>query len=121
MALIDQRLDEKAVDEKSLMHWLNNQLRPVVRRMRDVVNARAGGYYAETFGDGAATSFVITHGLGSLDVHVQVYTVSSGADVTEIFWPTIGGNIFRTGVDTLQLDCGFGVPAVDELRVVVRL
>lgn len=121
MALIDQRLDEKAVDEKSLIHWLNNQLRPVVRKMRDVVNARAGGYYAETFGDGVAATYTITHGLGSQDVLVQVYFAATGIDATEAFYGTLGGSIVRTDEDTVTLTSGLGAPAVDELRAVVRL
>jgi hypothetical protein len=61
VALVDQKLDSRAVDEKSLLAWINRQARPVLIKLRDVVNARAGGYYAETFGDGAATVFTFTH------------------------------------------------------------
>lgn len=113
MALIDQRLDEKAVDEKSLIHWLNNQLRPVVRKMRDVVNARAGGYYAETFGDGAATVFVVSHGLGSRDVLAQFYDTATLLDLA----PT---SIERTDVDTITATFG-APPALNGARAVVRL
>lgn len=41
----------------------------------------AVGGYSETFGDGSTTSFVITHGLGTLDVLVQVVEVSTGQTV----------------------------------------
>lgn len=121
MPIIDQRLGEKAVDEGSLMYWINRELRPLVRRLRDVVNARAGGYYAETFGDGIASTYAIAHGLGSRDVLVQVYFDATGVDATEAFYATLGGAIVRTDENTVTLTSGLGAPAVDELRAVVRL
>lgn len=37
--------------------------------------------YAASFGDGAATSYTITHSLGTLDVHVEVFRNSDGVKV----------------------------------------
>jgi hypothetical protein len=38
------------------------------------------GAYAETIGDTVETAFTITHGLGTADVHVQVWDLTSGDD-----------------------------------------
>jgi hypothetical protein len=120
VAIVDQVIGNKALTAENQLETLNREVIPVIRRLREAVNGRAGGYYAETFGDGVATSFTISHGLGTKDVLVQVYTVSSGIDATELFYPTAGGSIVRDGDDTVTLTIAFGVPAVDELRVVVR-
>lgn len=37
--------------------------------------------YSATIGDGTATSYAVTHNLGSLDLHVTVYAVSTGKEV----------------------------------------
>lgn len=38
-------------------------------------------FFAQTFGDGSATQYDITHNLGTTDVQVQVYVVATGASV----------------------------------------
>lgn len=49
--------------------------------LRTDANGRVPLKYAANYGDGAATSFNIDHNLNSLDVIVQVFTVSSGVQV----------------------------------------
>jgi len=67
--------------------------------------------YAQTFGDGTATSIAITHGLSTLDALVQVYEVSTGA--------TIECDVIRNS--TNQVTLGFALaPASNSLRVLVQ-
>jgi hypothetical protein len=67
--------------------------------------------FAQTFGDGVATSLAISHGLSTLDVQVQVYEVATGA--------TVECDVTRNS--TSQVTLGFSVaPATNTLRVVVQ-
>ena len=67
--------------------------------------------YAVSFGDGAATSYTITHNLGTLDVTVEVYTVSGGASV----------ECDITHTSTTQVTLGFvTAPTSNQYRVVVH-
>lgn len=69
----------------------------------------AGGY-ATTFGNGADTTHVITHGLGTDDVVVQLREVATG----EVVWCDI------TVVDDDTVSLEFDeAPATDSLRVLV--
>lgn len=47
----------------------------------DIVPIITGREYATTIGDGTNTGYTIDHGLGSYDVIVQLYEISSGATV----------------------------------------
>lgn len=67
--------------------------------------------YATTIGDNSSTSIAVTHSLGSTDVLVQVFEVSSGA--------SIECDVTRNS--TSQVTLGFTVaPATNSLRVVVH-
>lgn len=67
--------------------------------------------FAGTIGDGVATSIAVNHALGTLDVHVQVYEVATGA--------TIECDVTRG--TTNQVTLGFVLaPAAGALRVVVQ-
>lgn len=66
--------------------------------------------FSETIGDGAETSFVVEHGLGTLDVTVDVFKVSTGA--------TVEPDILRTSVDEVTVEFT-SAPSADEYRVVV--
>lgn len=62
-------------------------------------------------GDGSATSIAVTHSLGTLDVQVQVYEVSTGA--------TVECDVTRNS--TSQVTLGFSVaPTSNQYRVVVQ-
>ena len=66
--------------------------------------------YAQTIGDGAASSFTITHSLGSTDVTVTVFNISTGAE--ELY--------DVTHTSTTQITVAFPfVPASNSYRVVV--
>ncbi len=67
--------------------------------------------YTQTFGDGVSTTFVITHGLGTQDVIVQVYTLVSPYAVQAC-------TIEMTSAT--QVTIIFGVaPAANSMRVVI--
>jgi hypothetical protein len=67
--------------------------------------------FAQTIGDAAATSITVTHGLGTLDVQIQVVEVSSGM--------TVECDVTRGS--TTQCTLGFAVaPALNAYRVLVQ-
>lgn len=66
--------------------------------------------YATTFGDGSAVDYTITHSLGTQDVHVSVYEVSS----TIIVIP----DMEVTGANTITLRFAVA-PTTNQYRVVV--
>lgn len=67
--------------------------------------------YAVTVGDAAATSFAITHSLGTLDVVCQVWLISTGV----LQAPT---SITKNSTNALTVVMG-SAPALNNLRVVV--
>lgn len=67
--------------------------------------------FAQTVGDGSATSFTLSHNLGTLDVQVQVVEVSTGATV----------NCDHTRGSTSQVTVSFAVaPTASQYRVIVQ-
>jgi len=67
--------------------------------------------YAQTFGDGSSTNFTINHGLGTLDVLVEVYVVATGV-IVQLYTATI------VNPDSVTLAFQ-SAPASNSLRVVV--
>ena len=74
-------------------------------------NLGATGKYAATFGDGATTSYVITHSLGTNDVIVGVYYVGSPYQVVQC-------EVQLTSTNTITL-IFTTAPSANSLRVVV--
>lgn len=67
--------------------------------------------FAQSIGDGSASSITITHGLGTLDVQVQVVEVATGA--------TVECDVTRGS--TTQVTLGFAVaPTLNQYRVIVQ-
>jgi hypothetical protein len=64
-----------------------------------------------TVGDGAATSFLVTHGFGTLDVHVELYDNATNE--------TIIADVSRLDVDTITIAGFTAPPPVDSVRVIV--
>jgi hypothetical protein len=78
--------------------------------LRTDANGRVPLKFAQTFGDGAATSYNIDHNLNSLDVIVQVYKVSTGAMIEpDITLSTVNRVILAFTI----------APTSNEFRVVV--
>jgi hypothetical protein len=84
---------------------------------RAITPATLGAYagrirrFPQTFGDGSATSFTITHNLNTEDVHVEVYRTSGNKD-------TILCDVNRTSVNAVQLVFA-AAPAANAFRAVV--
>ena len=66
--------------------------------------------YATSVGDGSATSYTVTHNLGSRDVIVQLYDASS--------YDTVIADVVRTNTTTVTLTFG-AAPASNDIRVLV--
>lgn len=81
----------------------------------DEVGALAASYgvggYMETIGDGVNTSFILIHGLGTLDVQVQVYDTSDGT--------TVLTSTRRLDTNRVLVDFGAIVPASGGMRALI--
>lgn len=73
-------------------------------------NLGATGKFAGDIGDGTATSYTVTHNLGSLDVHVAIYEKTSGAEVF--------ADITHATVNTVTIAFA-SAPGASALRAVV--
>ena len=72
----------------------------------------SGGGYAENIGNGAATSFVVTHNLGTKDIVAQVWETASPFDQV---LPLISA----TSDNTITVDFDATVPTTGQYRVFV--
>lgn len=114
MAAVDQAIGSKALppDAVKIAETLNREALPLLRKLRAYVN---GSSYSAAFGDGVATAFTFTHGLGTRSLDIMVYDSTTFAvlDIT-------GLTVVLTDVDTLGMS-GFGAPpAADALTIVVK-
>jgi hypothetical protein len=69
-----------------------------------------GRTYATSIGDGSATSYAVTHNLGSQDVIVQLYDASS--------LDTVFADVVRTSTSVVTIDFS-SAPASNDIRVLV--
>ena len=78
----------------------------------DEVNtlAASSNAYAETIGDGVETSYAITHGLGTEDVVVSTYIVTTGEE--------INCDKYMTDTDTVTLEFATA-PTTNQVRCVI--
>lgn len=72
-----------------------------------------GGGYSTTVGDGSATTITVTHSLGTRDVVVECYSLTSGA------YETLQPTVTRPTVDAVILYF-IAAPASSSVRVLVR-
>lgn len=88
-----------------------------IREVLDLVLANASAITSQiarfdtTIGNGSSTSIAVTHSLNSLDVHVEVYEIATGA--------TVGVDVVRTNVNTVTINAS-PAPATNSLRVVIK-
>ena len=66
--------------------------------------------YAVSIGDGSATSYVVTHNLGTRDVMVQLYDNST--------YDTVYAEVIRDGVNTVTITTTSAI-ATNDIRVLV--
>lgn len=69
-----------------------------------------GRTYATSIGNGSATSYTVTHNLGSQDVIVQLYDVSS--------LDTVFADVVRTSTSVVTIDFS-SAPTANDIRVLV--
>ena len=67
-------------------------------------------FYATSIGDGSATSYTVTHNLGSQDVLVQLYDASS--------LDTVFADVVRTSTSVVTIDFN-SAPTANDIRVLV--
>ena len=67
-------------------------------------------FYATSIGDGSATSYTVTHNLGSQDVIVQLYDASS--------LDTVFADVVRTSTSVVTIDFA-AAPTANDIRVLV--
>jgi hypothetical protein len=67
-------------------------------------------FYAASIGDGSATSYAVTHNLGSQDVIVQLYDASS--------LDTVFADVVRTSTSVVTIDFAVA-PTANDIRVLV--
>ncbi len=67
-------------------------------------------FYATSIGDGSATSYTVTHNLGSQDVIVQLYDSSS--------LDTVFADVVRTSTSVVTIDFA-AAPTANDIRVLV--
>jgi hypothetical protein len=68
--------------------------------------------YIATIGDGSATSYTVTHGLGSRRVMVQMYDSSS--------YETVYAQVVRTSTTAITVDFN-NAPSANDVTVMVEL
>lgn len=80
-------------------------------KLAPALEAKIVNAYAQTVGDGSATSFSITHNLGTKDVMVNIYKVDTGECVQ--------CNVARTSDNAISVGA-FPAPASNNLRVLIQ-
>lgn len=110
-----------AVDNRVVAYWDSiagtDANVDTIREVLDLVLANAAAVQQQiarfdtTIGNGSSTSIAVTHSLNSLDVHVEVYEIATGA--------TVGVDVVRTNVNTVTINAS-PAPATNSLRVVIK-
>lgn len=99
-------------DDPNFAATIATELDTIDGRLDTLEGSSAAASYKQTFGDAAASTFTITHNLGTIDVMIEVVRLSDGQTVYPV--PT------RPSVNTVGLDFGATVPASNSHRVLVR-
>lgn len=84
----------------------------IVTPARLAASPFASRRFSANFGDGSATSYVITHNLGTFDVQVEVFRNSGNRD-------TVLAEVRRTSINAVTIVTDTA-PGVDAFRAVIR-
>jgi hypothetical protein len=98
-------------DDPNFSATVTTQLNGLDSRLDALEAAGGTSNFKQTIGDAAASTFTVTHNLGTSDVAVTVREVASG----QIVYPVVT----VTGANTVSVDFGSFVPATGSHRVVV--
>lgn len=99
----DVALDTPAVDQVLVYdgsNWVNGN-----------INAIAGTSYLQTIGNGSATSFTLTHNLGTRDVFVVFRQATSPYDILNVYWEATTTNTITAIFDS--------APALNSVRALI--
>lgn len=90
---------------------LTTALGVVNSRLSALEAGSTAGSFKVTIGDNTASTFTVTHNLGTLDVGVEVYRLSDG----QTTFPVVN----RTSTNAATVNFGATVPATNSYRVLV--
>jgi len=110
---LDQMADPTAdvdLNNQKIINLANGTVATDAAAFGQIATALNARRFAQTIGDGAATSFTITHNLGTQDIEIKVYNTSTNAVVeAEESHPTI-----NTAVVSFTV-----APSAGQFRVVI--
>lgn len=100
-------------DDPDFAGTITTSLGAIDSRLDDLEAATGAGGYKETYGDAVASSFVLTHNLGSYDVRVEVVRQSDKQTVYPV--------VTRTSTNAVTVDHGSSVPGSNAYRALITL
>lgn len=101
-------------DDPNYAATITSQIGGLDTRIDTLEAASSGGAgsYAVSIGDGALSTYTVTHSLSSTDVIVEVVRLSDGQTVFPV--------VRRTSANACTVDFGATTPAASSYRVLVR-
>lgn len=99
-------------DDPNFAATMATSLGDIDDRLDILESSSTAGSFKATIGDGAVSTYTVTHNLITTDVGVEVFLLSSGQTVYPV--------VTRTSVNAVSVDFGVSVPATNSYRVLVR-
>jgi hypothetical protein len=99
-------------DDPNFAATVTGALGDIDTRLDTLEGSSAAASFKQTVGDATASTFTITHNLGSTDVMVEVVRLSDGQTVFPV--------CARPSINTVSVDFGATVPANNSHRILVR-
>lgn len=98
-------------DDPNFSATVTTSLDALDTRIDSLEASTGAGGYTQLVGDAVASTFTVTHNLGTTSVIVQIFAVSNGQTVFPV--------VTRPSTNTVALDFGTTVPASNAMRVLV--